>query len=362
MIIFGSPGRYIQGPGAVARLGNEISKIGKSAVLLADTRVSNVIGDVAAKSCAEAGIDLLPIQFSGEITREEIDRLAGICVSRRPDVVIGAGGGKTIDCAKALAGKIGSRIATVPTIASNDSPTSHIIVVYDENHKLVGVDRAASNPDLVLVDTAVIARAPAILLTAGIGDAVVKLFEAGQCARSRGSNMFGGRPPLAALALAEACYDNIRKHSVSALEAVAKGEPNEALERVVEASVLMSGLAFESGGLSICHALTRGLSAVKGPAEALHGLQVAYGLMVQLELERRDRAFVEDVRDFFKAVRLPVSLAELDFKGGAAEIRTIAELTVQAPHMKNFERPLTADDLVAAIEAVEAVRREEAAA
>lgn len=355
MIIFGSPRRYIQGPGAIDRLGEELARIGKSAVLVADSRVLELVATAAQESCRAAGVAFSQITFGGEITHAEVERMASLCAEDQPEIVIAAGGGKTIDAAKFLSGKIGAKLASVPTVASNDSPTSHIIVVYDENHKLVGVEKLKANPDLVLVDTGIIAKAPAILLSAGIGDAIVKRFEVEQCAGVKGNNVFGGRSPLTALALARACYDTVRADSVAALAAVKRGTPDEALERLVEASVLMSGLAFESGGLSVCHAMTRGLSAVPGPASALHGHQVAYGLLVQLVLEGRDAAFIADIRSFFTQVELPLSLADLGFKGGQAEIATIGELTAQAPHMKHFARPVSAQDLVAAIEAVEAL-------
>lgn len=353
MIIFGSPRRYLQGPGAIGQLGEEVAKLGRSALLLADDHVLGLIGESVGAGCRAAGVGFTAVRFGGEITRAEIDRLEAAARDVRPDVVIAAGGGKAIDAGKSLGGRLGVRLVTVPTIASNDSPTSHVVVLYDEKHKLVGVEKLPANPDLVLVDTAIIAKAPARLLSAGIGDAVVKQFEVEQCFRKGGTNMFGGRAPLAALALARACYATIRADSAAALAAVGRGEPDEALERVVEASVLMSGLAFESGGLSICHAMTRGLSAVKGPAEALHGLQVAYALLVQLELEGRASSFVDDMRRFFRTAGLPVSLAELGFAGGEAEIALIAELTAQAPHTKHFEKPLAPAEIAAAIEAVE---------
>lgn len=354
MIIFGSPRRYLQGPGAIARLGEEIARLGKTAALVADARVLGLVSAPAKESCAAAGVALAEIAFGGEITHAEVDRMAALCAGDPPEVVIAAGGGKTIDAAKFLSGKLGAKLATMPTVASNDSPTSHIIVVYDENHKLVGVEKLKANPDLVLVDTAIIAKAPSALLSAGIGDAIVKRFEVEQCVGVKGSNVFGGRSPLTALALARACYDVVRADSVAALAAVRRGEPDEAFERLVEASVLMSGLAFESGGLSVCHAMTRGLSAVPGPASALHGHQVAYGLLVQLVLENRDAAFIDDIRGFFAQVELPLSLSDLGFAGGAKETATIAELTAQAAHMRHFARPVSAQDLVAAIETVEA--------
>ena len=353
MIIFGSPRRYIQGPDAIGHLGVEAARLGKCALLLADAGVSQRIGPAAVASCEGAGILLRQEIFGGEITHAEIARIATKWAGQDIDVVLAAGGGKTIDTGKAVAAKLGARIATLPTIASNDSPTSHIAVVYDEQHKLVGVEKFAGNPDLVLVDTAIIAKAPAILLSAGIGDALVKKYEVGQCMKAKGNNVFGGRSPVTAMALAEACYDILRADAVAALAAVKRGQPDEALERVVEACVLMSGLSFESGGLSICHAMTRGLSAVKGPAEALHGLQVAYGLLVQLQLEGRDPAYMADMRAFFRQTGLPLNLAELGFTGTAADRLLIAELTNAAPHMKHFERALTPAEIVAAMDAIE---------
>lgn len=357
MIIFGSPRRYIQGAGAIDRLGAEIARIGKSALLLADAHVGGIVGEAAARSCEAAGVTLAHEMFGGEVTHAEIARIAAAWAGRGIEVLIAAGGGKTIDTGKAAAHKLGARIVTVPTVASNDSPTSHIAVIYDEAHKLVGVEKFSGNPDLVLVDTAVIARAPAILLSAGIADALVKKFEVGQCVGQNGSNMFGGRSPRTALALAEACYGILRADAVAALAAVARGTPDPALERVVEAAVLMSGLAFESGGLSISHAMTRGLSAVKGPAQALHGLQVAYGLLVQLQLEGRDAAFMADMRGFYRQTGLPCCLAELGFAGDAGDFATIAELTNAAPHMKHFERALTPVEIVAAMQSVEEAAR-----
>lgn len=353
MRIFGSPSRYIQGPGALAQLGGEVARLGRSAVLVADRRVGALVGGEAEASCRTADVALTRLEFGGEITYAEVARMEEACAETRPEVVVAAGGGKTIDASKLLGRALGARIVTVPTVASNDSPTSHIIVVYDEAHKLVGVERLPSNPDLVLVDTAVIVKAPAALLAAGIGDAVVKRFEVEQCVGAGGPNMFGGRSPVTALALARACYDEVRAHAAGAMAALRAGVPDEAFERVVEACVLMSGLAFESGGLSVCHGLTRGLSAVRGPAEALHGHQVAYGLLVQLTLEGRDRAFMDDMRGFFRQVGLPTSLRHIGFTEGSNEIALIADLSAQAAHMRNFARPLAADDFVRAIETVE---------
>lgn len=355
MIVFGAPRRYVQGPGAVANIGPELAAIGQSAVLIADSRVLEICGAAIRSSADAAGVAVTVVPFGGEITYDEIARIVAEIGDSAPAMIVAVGGGKTIDTGKIVSRDVGAAFVSVPTVASNDSPTSHIAVVYDADHKLVGVEENKANPDLVVVDTDIIIKAPIELLSAGVGDALVKVFEVEQCIGSGGKNVFGATSPQTALALARACYDTVRDTLEDAYAAHARGTPDAAFEALVEASVLMSGLAFESGGLSVSHGMTRGLSAVPGVAHALHGHQVAYGLLVQLELEDRDAGFMDDMRAFFRAARLPLKLADL----GADEtsnstVTTIAELSAAAAHMKKFSRPISADDIAQAIGRIEA--------
>ena len=133
-------------------------------------------------------------------------------------------------------------------------------MLYDADHNLLAVEHMLFNPTIVLVDTTVIASAPAAFFRAGLGDAVSKKFEAEQC-RRHGGSIYGGKPPLAAQLLAEGCLRILLEDGAQALAAAGTGRPTPAFERAVEAMILLSGLGFESGGLSIAHALTRGLPA-----------------------------------------------------------------------------------------------------
>jgi glycerol dehydrogenase len=354
VIVFGSPGRYVQGRGVLAQVGGELARLGTSAVLVIDPAVRAFVGEAFERSCAEASVALRVVEFGGEASPEEIERLERAIGADKPGVVAAAGGGKCIDVGKALGGRLGARIATIPTAASNDAPTSHIYVLYDANHRLLRVEKLARNPDLVLVDVDVIARAPAHLLVAGIGDALVKKYEVEQCVAVQGRNVFGSAPSMAALALARGCYDILRADTAAALEAVRARSANSALDRIVEACVLMSGLSFESGGLCIAHAMTRGLSAVPPVASALHGHQVAYGLTVQLVLEGRSETFLADHAAFSRQAGLPLSLAALGLRQPSRhELDLIAQLTLAAPHLANFQRPVSHAEFIDAMQRVE---------
>ena len=335
----GFPGRYIQGPDAVQHLSELLKEffLAKPIVLM-DDLVRESVGDLLLRPLAAAGIETTVLRFAGECTSEAVEQLALEAERIQADVVIGYGGGKTIDAAKGIAKAHNLRLIIVPTIASNDSPTSRLIVLYDDQHRVTRVDRLTRNPDVVLVDTAIIARAPARFFAAGLGDALSKKFEATQCHRAGGLNFFGTQSLATARLLAECCYDTIIEFGLPALQQIQDhGTPNESVERAVEASVLLSGLGFESGGLSLSHALTRGFSAHPVMSTFLHGETVAFGSIVQLVAEERPQSEIQAHIDFCHSLGLPITLADLGAENASeADVMQMATLTAAAPYIGNL--------------------------
>ena len=137
-----------------------------------------------------------------------------------------------------------------PTVASSDAPCSALSVIYTDQGVFQEYRFYRKNPDLVLVDTQVIAEAPPRLLVAGMGDALATWFEAKTCVDGRIKNMRGGASTLSAAALARLCYDTLLADGAAAVRAVETRVVTPALERLVEANTLLSGLGFESSGLA----------------------------------------------------------------------------------------------------------------
>jgi len=226
-------------------------------------------------------------------------------------VIIGAGGGKALDTARAAAADLCFPVVTCPTTASSDAPCSALSIVYTADGVFEEFRIYRRNPDLVLVDTQVIARSPVRLLVAGMGDALATWFEANTCVEGGIRNMRGGTSTRSALALAELCYRTLLEDGAAALAAIRTQSVTPDLERIVEANTLLSGLGFESSGLAAAHAVHNGLTAVPETRAFLHGEKVAFGVLVQLMLERQPRSVVERVLRFSTSVGLPVSLAEI---------------------------------------------------
>lgn len=347
------PLRYLQGPGALDLLGEVVRPYGPTPAVITDAVVRRLLGARVDASLAAAGLRPAVRELPGEITAAAADTLAA-SLAPETGIVVGIGGGKALDAAKAVALRLGRPVVTVPTAASNDSPTSGAVAMYDEHHRMVGVDLLPANPHTVVVDTSVVAAAPTAFLRAGIGDAIAKRFEAAGCWAGTGTTTAGSRPLRIGGVLADACYAVLLEHGVAGLAACDRGDPDDAFEAVVEAVVLLSGLGFENGGLSLAHSLTRGLMAARGASSAPHGHHVAWGALVQVVAEGRPAAEVAELRDFLLAVDLPVSLAALGLTDPSpAELDELVRLTLAAPHLANLPAPLGADDVRAAIVAVE---------
>lgn len=309
-----APRKYVQGRGVLSELGEYLKPLGSRPVVLWDDVVKRILGDTVRQSLQAAGLNAVYVDFQGEATAAERARVTQIARENAADCSVGIGGGKVLDVAKAVAVDAGIKMVTCPTIASNDSPTSAASVWYDDNHNFVGFDCWPFNPDLVLVDTQAVANAPVRAFVAGMGDALSTWVEAEAAFKSRALNIAGGRPTMAAMSLARLCFETLLEYGLDAKRDVERHVVTPAVEKVVEANVLLSGLGFESGGLATAHMIGNLLSNVPECQQAgmMHGEKVAFGIITQLclddEMDADERAAIVD---FEIEIGLPVTFAQL---------------------------------------------------
>ena len=194
MRIFGSPFRYIQGAGVFGHLGNILAPLGERFLLVADEMVKDTIRNRISDNLHRAGKHCHMVLFGGECCNSEIFRITQQVRNESLDVIVGAGGGKTADTAKVLSIKLDLPVVIAPTIASNDAPTSHFAVIYNENHVYDHMEIMRLSPWYVVVDTEILVKAPKRFFVAGIGDAIATKFEAEANAYS-GANNYARRAP-----------------------------------------------------------------------------------------------------------------------------------------------------------------------
>jgi glycerol dehydrogenase len=103
--VFCSPSRYTQGPHATERLGSEIRALGLDgpALVVAGHSAIRLLSDAWARTFADAGLTHHIFRFGGECTAAEIGRGDNAAREARARVIVGAGGGKVLDTARAIA-------------------------------------------------------------------------------------------------------------------------------------------------------------------------------------------------------------------------------------------------------------------
>lgn len=306
-----SPNRYVQGRGELKNLPEHAKKLGKKLFVIISASGLKRVRDLLEKSFENTGMELVFEEFQGECCETEIKRLGSRFQENKCDLVVGVGGGKIHDSAKAAAYYQGAPVVIIPTIASTDAPCSALSVIYSETGVFERYLFLNSNPDLVLVDTDIIAAAPSRLLVSGMGDALATYFETRAVAASGALSCAGGKPTKGALALAKLCYETLLEDGVKAKLAVEAGACTQAVENIIEANTYLSGIGFESGGLAGAHAIHNGLTVIKDCHHLYHGEKVAFGTLTQLVLENAGQKLLEEVIGFCMDVGLPTTFAEL---------------------------------------------------
>jgi len=343
------PGKYIQGERALETLPSLVRSFGSRAFLLASpTVIAKTLPrfpDIFTPSLCTTD------RFHGECCEEELERVAGAIRKAKADLLLGMGGGKTIDTAKIAADRAGIPVLIIPTIASTDAPCSGCAVTYTRDGTFRQVFYQRLNPAVVLVDMRIIAEAPARFLVAGMGDALATWFEARSCAKTNSLNECGGLGTMTSLHLSRLCYDTLLKSGQQARQDNQQHLITEALNEITEANILLSGIGFESGGLAAAHAIHNGLTALPETHAFYHGEKVAFGVLAGLHLNGAPKREMEEVYAFCESIGLPTTLAAIGIEDTSpANLMAAALKTAESGSSVYHEPiPVTAEKILQAM-------------
>lgn len=351
--IIQSPSKYIQGPGALREVGKYAKLLAETYLVIADHFVMNLTQAILEKSFQTASVLVHFEIFKGECSKKEINRLGEVLKNNHCKGVIGVGGGKALDTAKAVAYYNKVPVIIVPTAASNDAPTSALSVIYTEEGAFEEYLMYPANPDMVIMDSTIIANAPIRLLIAGMGDALSTYFEARACYEARAVSMAGGQSTLAAMNMAKLCYETLLEEGLKAKAAVEAGVATKAVDHIIEANTYLSGIGFESSGLAAAHAIHNGLTVLEECHSMLHGEKVAFGTLTQLILENTNQEELETVLDFCTQMGLPITLVQIgiqDHDDLKEKIMKVAEAScAKGETIHNMPFEVTEEQVYAAI-------------
>ncbi|KFI59485.1 iron-containing alcohol dehydrogenase family protein [Bifidobacterium cuniculi] len=297
------------------------------------------------------------LRYDGTSSERNARELAEQAKALDADVIVAIGAGKLSDTAKNTAEFLDLDLVIVPTLACACAAYSPFSVNYDDQHRYLGIPIHPRNSQVLLIDSALIARAGADKLVGGIGDTLAKWYESTPVFEQAGDVTVFDRLSHESARLVR---DLLLTESVPALEAVRAGDyDNDHVRTLIDTIIGLAGCVGGFGGVrareSGAHSVHDGLTRVPGSAESMHGEKVAYGVLVQLLTEgKEDEA--RKLLPFFAAVGLPTSWRRMGLDFTDEHRRTVADFASAPESPYHAAVPgVTSEQIIEAMETLEAM-------
>ena len=265
----------------------------------------------------QTNLEIIGKEIYGEnCTYATVERLRAMPLYQEADMVFGVGGGKALDTVKCLCITDDKPVFTFPTIASNCAATTSVSIMYKEDGTFLKPNFFVRPAMHAFIDTEILAKAPSQYLWAGIGDTYAKYYEAMISSRDERLEHF----TALGVEVSRMCRDPLLTYSKQALEDHKQGLCTYAVEQVVLAIVVTTGIAsifltkdftpdYNSG---LAHAVFYALTAYPVIEERhLHGEVVAFGILLALLVDGQKEEF-EKIYQLNQSIGLPTRLEELE--------------------------------------------------
>ncbi|MFM2486235.1 iron-containing alcohol dehydrogenase family protein [Celerinatantimonas yamalensis] len=347
---FHLPSHYIRGANVARQLVEYCQRLGPRTM---------VIGGHKALQALEEHIGVIESTryhwFGGECSVTQIERLKAHAREQQAQVIVAVGGGKAMDTGKAVADELQLPIITIPTIVATCAALTPLSVRYLDSGHFLDIYHLSKAPDVVLVDTTLLAHSPLRWLAAGLGDTLAKWYEYRSLKHSE-TNLIGHQQLTAFNS--RLCYDLIERFGAKACQALEQGHSSEALEQVCDAIILNAGMtATMASGVhsSAAHALYNGFTVDDEVREFGHGLLVGYGNLVLLALEGRSDEQLLDAIRLAQACYVPISLAQIKANWQAEQLQAVFDMAVATPDMHQLPFSVSCEQLAEACQRVDAL-------
>ncbi|GMO25221.1 MAG: hypothetical protein Ta2F_00430 [Termitinemataceae bacterium] len=345
-----NPREYVNEPGAIAKAGSYVAPIAKKVFVVGSPTALKLVKALFASFDCEK-IVYKVYEYSGYPTYDEAKKIAKLANEFDSGAIVGVGGGRILDLAKACGAYANLTVIAVPTQAATCACWAAVSMMYTAEGVLIEALFNKRSPELIIADTDIIMHAPLRYLCAGIGDTLAKWYESYPNLKT--SNDFYLR--LTAR-YGEFSRDILETLGIKVVNDIRRGIYDiENIKEVINCVFLIAGMCGAIHGISdtqgIAHPIYNAASALPKLRDKLHGEKVAFGLVVQAALEGRDAGEIAHRVEIFKKLKLPITLSELGLDSDFEKnFKTINEnIKKEKPVYPGLLRPWTSEELRKAI-------------
>ena len=298
------PRKILVGDNVISELGNFVTDINNrisNVVIISGETVRTKIEDNIKKSFEKSHISNYWF-IRKDASFETVSRIRLDIEELKPDVILGIGGGKSVDVGKMVAYGIKKSFISIPTSASHDGISSPFVSLKGSNkpHSI-----KVNTPIGILADIKLISEAPTRLLSSGCGDLIGKLtaVKDWELARDDNNEYFGAYSAYLAKLSADI---NMNKSKELLL--------NEYGVRTIIEALISAGVAAGIAGSSRpCsgseHLFSHALEYITDGNCGLHGERVGLGTIIMSKLYDMD---FERIRDVLENVKAPVKANQIN--------------------------------------------------
>lgn len=341
---------YSIGDKIYEKIGPVCESYGKKVLVIGGRKALAAAYDKIAAYVAQTNLEIIGTEIYGEnCTYATVERLRALPLYQEADMVFGVGGGKALDTVKCLCIPDDKPVFSFPTIASNCAATTSVSILYNEDGTFLKPHFFIRPVMHAFIDTQIIAQAPSQYMWAGIGDTYAKYYEALISSRDERLEHF----TAVGVAVSQMCRDPLLLYSAQALEDHKQGLCTYAVEQVVLAIVVTTGIAsifltkdytpdYNSG---LAHAIFYALTAYPVIEERhLHGEVVAFGILIALLVDGQKEEF-EKIYELNKSTGLPTRLSDIEIAPAQWEecLKVIPTMSDVAHYPYKVTRPMLED-------------------
>lgn len=308
-------GQYFEGEGYISLLPATLQRFGSRAYMIGGPKGADVVMNALGDQLEQNHISYKLVCHEGQCTRDYAESYAEEAAKEGYTVIVGMGGGKCIDLAKATSVLSGLPIVTVPTSIATCVATSMVCIMYNDKGQRKPAINMRKEVDVCIADLNLIATAPPRLFASGILDSIAKL---GECHHQKHVNSYRDCDTkeyiqlVNARAISEFLYGEGR--DVYQNGKGAKRFADCVLTNLLHTSIV-SGFADGSGQLALAHAtydFMRTYNTEKAKPY-LHGEIVAVGLLLQLAFNNAPEEEITATRKLMADMNMPTTLKDIDY-------------------------------------------------
>lgn len=313
MLTVKTPNTYLNEPGILAKAGGYIAEYGIRPLLIGSKTAWKAVGEEFLDSLQKNGIDTdHAYTFSGYPSERQFQKYAKLAQEIQADVIIGIGGGRTLDTAKAAGDITGLPVVTIPTIAATCAAWAAVTIQYDDEGAYVKARWNKRTAKLIIADPKILLTAPKRYLYAGVADTFAKFYETRPAIELEPDNTttkLGFHGSVVA-------FENLERETFQALEEAQEGVFGKAAIDVIDAIIYLAGFvgsftedsAYRS---SFAHPFYHCSARLANTRHRLHGEKVAFGIIAQLFLEKKEEKEIKEAVALFDKYHAAWSLEDI---------------------------------------------------